>query len=1071
MSKQIDEQMIVDNDMLKAFASGRLDANAEEQMAALLEKGPELQQRLAALSKDGLSAKLRQVAKPSLAEVVVKGKVRSPQADSQQQRKDPLVQNVPAELAAYENYQIVKELGRGGMGVVYLAKHIPMDRLEVLKVLNERLLDHDGAKQRFQNEIRAAAKLNHPNIVTSYNVLSLNNLLVFSMEFVHGMDLHKFIHKHKQLPIALACGLARQIAAGLQHAHERGLVHRDIKPSNIIVYNSDQQLQTKILDFGLAKATSEKSMGGLTQDGTMLGTPEYVSPEQTLDAARADIRADIYSLGCTLYHMLVGRPPFTGTQGQVLMAHAQNEPQSMTLLRPEVPTELAAVVAKMMAKQSARRYQTPADVAATLKPFLGKVRLPKGTGAEQAATNTVIDLASPSRDTSVEQPAPDLSLTPEHSIASELSPQQKIATLMADHRTARGSRRRRTGKRTSWFGKNLHIALPMLGIVLASCVWLGVLTFRTPQSKTMTARFPRVALESASKVNIQKLQSVGTDQSVIPAEAVPTEELRKPSDVGLQAIQQSAIEWIIRQQKSNGGWSLVGPYSDGGVSENATAATALAILALDGVSNRHDLSRLEVTSKGIAYLVGRQRADGFFPLATEPSRQQIYGHALATLALCNCLQNQFDLTTSGAAQLAVDYLESAQSDIGGWRYTLREDSDLSVTGWCVKALTAAKNAGLRVDQSKLSEVHKFLDKVGYEGNRYAYDTFEPPSLTMTASGLLCRCLLGWSFEQAQLQGAFEDDLLPSKPNADDKSWSVYYWLYATELLALHGGVPWEEWKSSLVDTLGKLQDSAGDELGSWDPSEDSFGASGGRLYTTSFCLMCLNTAQSQSREGVSRDDDRPSTPDEKNAETSIPKSIESNPDGLSLFDGTQATFDRYWRAGSTNGGKFKVTAGSLLMVASGRLGFPTVLETIRDDFSDFKLRIRLMNGVDFAKTIGIAAKESGEFWALSIGGRATNGTELAIGSLAHVQAGHVGDFPWRQPVKMVKTDRTKPMDLEIVVGGKSLDVSVNGRQVQHFQNNTSFGPGRIQLRAPSGSDGRAGDADWTVISVDVIESL
>ncbi len=407
-----------------------------------------------------------------------------------QNAKNHFTPVIPNELANYAGYRIVKELGRGGMGVVYLAKNIQMDRLEVLKVLSERLLDHAGAKERFLREIRAVSKLDHANIVKSYSILPLNSLLVFAMEHVHGMDLHAFIHKHTPLPIGLACAFAKQLAAGLQHAHEKGLVHRDIKPSNAIVYKSDGQLQLKILDFGLAKATSEKNQSGLTQDGTLLGTPEYMSPEQTLNAAKADIRADIYSLGCTLYCMLTGQPPFRGTHGEVMIAHAQRDPQSVNLLRPKVSVELSAIVAKMMAKDVGKRFQIPNEVGSALEPFIGRVRLSRISTSNTTETNTFSDLASPSRDTSVEVPLIELSLTLQHSLTPELSPQQQIATLMADRSPGRTSRRRKRQRKPNWFRSKLPIALPLFGILLAGTVWLGALTFRTPHGSIIVENLP-----------------------------------------------------------------------------------------------------------------------------------------------------------------------------------------------------------------------------------------------------------------------------------------------------------------------------------------------------------------------------------------------------------------------------------------------------------------------------------------------------------------------------------------------------------------------------------------------------
>ena len=528
------DKLVFNQSLLKAFVAGELTPQIEDKVVAFVQQRPKSLEQAVAHSGDGFLVKLKAVQQRTAssgalvrATAIAPGSIQPGSAAGAasgsglgaKNESNVFTSVVPGELASYAGYRIVQELGRGGMGVVYLAKNIQMDRLEVLKVLSERLLDHEGAKERFLREIRAVSKLNHVNIVTSYSILPLSSLLVFAMEHVHGMDLHGFIHKHTPLPIGLACMFAKQLAAGLQHAHEKGLVHRDIKPSNAIVYKSDGQLQLKILDFGLAKATSEDNQSGLTQDGMMLGTPEYMSPEQTLNAAKADIRADIYSLGCTLYCMLTGQPPFRGTHGEVLMAHAQRDPQRVNLLRPDVPVELSTVVAKMMAKDVAKRFQTPAEVGAALSPFIGQVKLSKGSAPYVSETNTVDDLASPSRDTSVEQPAPDLSLTPVQSIESELSPQQKIVTLMADYRTARGFRRGKTGKRSSWFGKNLHIALPLVGtVLLVGLVWLGVLKFRTHNGTIVVENLPADAEVLIDGRRLEIVWNVGRNRAEVTIE-------------------------------------------------------------------------------------------------------------------------------------------------------------------------------------------------------------------------------------------------------------------------------------------------------------------------------------------------------------------------------------------------------------------------------------------------------------------------------------------------------------------------------------------------------------------------
>ncbi len=270
-------------------------------------------------------------------------------------------------------YEIQGELGRGGMGVVYLATHVLMKRPEVLKVVNKALLDGSpDMAERFLREIQAAARLDHENVVKAHSALRVGDLLVFAMEYVEGEDLAKLVRRQGPLPVAHACHYVSQAAMGLQHAHEKGMVHRDIKPHNLILTRRGKRHVVKILDFGLAKAVrGEETVTYLTASGAVLGTPAFMAPEQAQDAASADIRTDIYSLGCTLYFLLTGAPPFAGNSYFALMkAHESAEAPSLSQLRAAAPAELAAVAAKMLAKAPARRYQQPIEVAKALAPII-----------------------------------------------------------------------------------------------------------------------------------------------------------------------------------------------------------------------------------------------------------------------------------------------------------------------------------------------------------------------------------------------------------------------------------------------------------------------------------------------------------------------------------------------------------------------------------------------------------------------------------------------------------------------------------------------------------------------------
>jgi hypothetical protein len=205
------------------------------------------------------------------------------------------------------------------------------------------------------------------------------------MEYVEGLDLAKMVKTKRPLPIAHACYFIHQAALGLQHAHERGMVHRDVKPANLIIASEGKKSVVKVLDFGLAKVTSEGQVdSGLTREGQMLGTPDYIAPEQIRNAQSTEIRADIYSLGCTFYHLLTGGPPFHGDSlWDLYQAHFSMDAGPLNLVRPEVPVELAALVAKMMAKEPDKRFQTPGEVAQALTRFFKPAApQPLGSAAE-----------------------------------------------------------------------------------------------------------------------------------------------------------------------------------------------------------------------------------------------------------------------------------------------------------------------------------------------------------------------------------------------------------------------------------------------------------------------------------------------------------------------------------------------------------------------------------------------------------------------------------------------------------------------------------------------------------------
>lgn len=302
---------------------------------------------------------------------------------------------VPTALTDHPRYRVGELLGVGGMGAVYKAEHLLMQRPVALKLINRELVDRPATSERFRREVRAAGRLTHPNIVTAFDAEQAGDWHFLAMEYVDGVSLARRIAEHGPLSVPEACDYVRQAALGLQHAHECGMVHRDIKPHNLMLTPTGQ---VKILDFGLARfalesapagsffaaaddllvdASPSKSTDPVTQTGMVMGTPDYIAPEQARDSHTADIRADIYSLGCTLYDLLAGKAPFSeGTPVQKVKAHMEQTPKALSDIRRDVPPELMRVIERMMAKDAAQRFQTPADVVEALTPFLAKTPQP-----------------------------------------------------------------------------------------------------------------------------------------------------------------------------------------------------------------------------------------------------------------------------------------------------------------------------------------------------------------------------------------------------------------------------------------------------------------------------------------------------------------------------------------------------------------------------------------------------------------------------------------------------------------------------------------------------------------------
>jgi serine/threonine-protein kinase len=276
-------------------------------------------------------------------------------------------------------YRLLEPLGKGGMGQVYKAEHLVMKRLVALKLVAPHLVEDADAVARFHAEVQAAARLSHPNVVTAHDAAEFDGRHFLVLEYVDGIDLGRLVQQMGPLPGAVAAECIRQAALGLQHAHEHGLVHCDVKPCNLLLSQADGTagtFQVKLLDFGLAR------LAGTTPESPtypslppsasgVAGTPDFMAPEQFKGRPNADIRSDLYSLGCTFYFLLTGRVPFPGgAWSEKVLRHQFNLPRPVSDLRPDVPPAVEAIVLRLLAKDPDRRYPVPAALAEVLEVWL-----------------------------------------------------------------------------------------------------------------------------------------------------------------------------------------------------------------------------------------------------------------------------------------------------------------------------------------------------------------------------------------------------------------------------------------------------------------------------------------------------------------------------------------------------------------------------------------------------------------------------------------------------------------------------------------------------------------------------
>ncbi len=274
------------------------------------------------------------------------------------------------QLRALGQYQLKESLGSGGMGEVYLAEHRFLKRPCAIKLIRQERAGDPNTLARFEREVQATAQLTHPNTIEIFDYGRTDDgTLYYVMEYLDGISLDELVRREGPLPPLRAVYLARQICGALAEAHAQGLVHRDIKPSNVVVCRRGGIADVaKLVDFGLVGTTANRGDGTLTLDGNILGTPEYMSPEQATDAALVDARSDIYSLGCLLYFMLTGQPPFVRkTVIETLIAHRQEPAEPLRSRGIHAPAPLEAAVARCLQKDPADRFDSVTDLQEALK--------------------------------------------------------------------------------------------------------------------------------------------------------------------------------------------------------------------------------------------------------------------------------------------------------------------------------------------------------------------------------------------------------------------------------------------------------------------------------------------------------------------------------------------------------------------------------------------------------------------------------------------------------------------------------------------------------------------------------
>ncbi len=435
-------------------------------------------------------------------------------------------------------YKLLEPLGAGGMGKVFLCEHTLLKRLVAVKILPTEKMSDASLVERFHREAKATAALDHPNIVRCHDADKDNKLHYLVLEYVDGVSLQQLVAQNGPLDAARAAHYVSQAAAGLQHAHEAGWVHRDVKPGNLLV---DRQGVVKILDLGLARILLD-NRDQLTKDlddKPVLGTADYLAPEQAMNSHDVDIRADIYGLGGTFYFLLTGRPPFAdGTVTQKLLWHQVKEPEHVREIRPEVPVAMAAVLNQMMAKNPARRYQVPLEVVDALTPWT-EAPIPSPTEKELPARSAAVQSLQPLSGSPSSSGAPNS--TVRKTADGPTSRVLKEPTSGVAAPASSGKLRSAQKAAAPGLLQQKAVWLAAAGVVLAVGVGLGIWALSSPGPNQTTSSGPPPVTPPPTPV-----APVNPTPAPTPPVAKPAMKTVAPEDAGKFLNQECTVRMQVR---------------------------------------------------------------------------------------------------------------------------------------------------------------------------------------------------------------------------------------------------------------------------------------------------------------------------------------------------------------------------------------------------------------------------------------------------------------------------------------------------------------------------------------------